>query len=151
MSIYEEYRKLDEDQADDMQKVGFDIIPLDKVRENSYILVGSRYKTKVINSKYEFVSFSDVATLIRGVNYQKSDQSIYRTDNVVLTADNITLSGELAIAKEIFVNNKVVLSKDKQLKKMIFLFVCQAEAKNISVKLLILTKIQTIMLGALWV
>ena len=29
----------------DMLKVGFEVIPLDEVRENSYILVGSRYRT----------------------------------------------------------------------------------------------------------
>src|SRR5699024_8252730 len=37
ISKYEEYRKLDKDQAEDMLKVGFEIIPLDKVRQNSCI------------------------------------------------------------------------------------------------------------------
>ena len=41
---YQEYRKLDDDQRQDMLDVGFEIIPLDKVKDNSYILVGSRYK-----------------------------------------------------------------------------------------------------------
>lgn len=45
LSKYEEYRKLDKDQATDMMKVGFEIIPLDKVRRNASILVGSRYRT----------------------------------------------------------------------------------------------------------
>ena len=45
LSKYEEYRKLDKDQAADMMKVGFEIIPLDKVRRNANILVGSRYRT----------------------------------------------------------------------------------------------------------
>lgn len=45
LSKYEEYRKLDKDQTVDMLKVGFEIIPLDKVRRNSNILVGSRYRT----------------------------------------------------------------------------------------------------------
>ena len=45
LSKYEEYRKLDKDQAADMMKVGFEIIPLDKVRRNANVLVGSRYRT----------------------------------------------------------------------------------------------------------
>ena len=50
LSKYEEYRKLDEDQANDMLKVGFEVIPLSKVRQNSSILVGSRYRTQTEKS-----------------------------------------------------------------------------------------------------
>lgn len=60
LSKYEEYRKLDEDQANDMLKVGFEVIPLSKVRQNSSILVGSRYRTQTEkNTKYPLVSLSD--------------------------------------------------------------------------------------------
>ena len=51
ISKYEEYRKLDNSQTEDMLKVGFEIIPLEKVRKNSYILVGSRYRTTTNQSK----------------------------------------------------------------------------------------------------
>lgn len=60
LSKYEEYRKLDEDQANDMLKVGFEVIPLSKVRQNSSILVGSRYRTQTEkNTKYPLISLSD--------------------------------------------------------------------------------------------
>lgn len=60
LSKYEEYRKLDEDQANDMLKVGFEVIPLSKVRQNSSILVGSRYRTQTEkNTKHPLVSLSD--------------------------------------------------------------------------------------------
>lgn len=60
LSKYEEYRKLDEDQANDMLKVGFEVIPLSKVRQNLSILVGSRYRTQTEkNTKYPLVSLSD--------------------------------------------------------------------------------------------
>lgn len=60
LSKYEEYRKLDEDQANDMLKVGFEVIPLSKVRQNSSILVGSRYRTQTKkNTKYPLISLSD--------------------------------------------------------------------------------------------
>jgi len=45
LNKYEEYRKLDKDQAANMMKVGFEIVSLDKVRHNANILVGSRYRT----------------------------------------------------------------------------------------------------------
>ncbi len=129
LSKYEEYRKLDGDQGADMMKVGFEIIPLDKVRNNSYILVGSRYRDRRNTAKYELTSFSDIASLTRGVNYQKSQQSTFRTGNIVLTADNITLSGELVITKEIYVDDTVTLPDDKRLKKD-DIFICMSSGSK---------------------
>lgn len=129
LSKYEEYRKLDKDQVDDMLKVGFDVIPLEKVRNNFCILVGSRYRTVSNSSKYETVPFSDIASLTRGVNYQKSQQTTYRTDNIILPADNITLFGELLVIKEIFVDETVVLAKDKRLKKD-DIFICMSSGSK---------------------
>lgn len=126
---YEEYRKLDKDQTEDMLEVGFEIIPLDKVRKNSNILVGSRYRTFETSSKFESVKFSDIATLTRGINYQKSQQTTSRTDNVILPADNITLSGELKIQKEIFVDDTVKLSDEKKLQKD-DIFICMSSGSK---------------------
>ena len=65
LSKYEEYRKLDEDQTEDMLKVGFEIIPLDKVRKNSSILVGSRYREqKTTSAKSCIVSIGDIFDLV---------------------------------------------------------------------------------------
>lgn len=50
LSKYEEFRKLDKDQTENMLKVGFETISLDEVRENSYILVGNRYRNFVENT-----------------------------------------------------------------------------------------------------
>lgn len=67
---YEEYRKFDKDQVEDMLKVGFERIPLDKVRKNSNILVGSRYREqKAIVSNYEIVTIGDVADLASGYGF----------------------------------------------------------------------------------
>jgi len=129
LSKYEEYRKLDKDQAADMMKVGFEIIPLDKVRRNSNILVGSRYRVSVESAQYETVCFSDIATLTRGVNYRKQQQTTFRTENVILPADNITLYGELRIEKEIFVDDTVILSEEKRLKKN-DIFICMSSGSK---------------------
>ena len=70
LSKYEEYRKLDKEQSEDMFKVGFEIISLDKVRKNSNILVGSRYrKQKTIVSKYEVMKIGDVTILVNGYTF----------------------------------------------------------------------------------
>lgn len=70
LSKYEEYRKFDKDQIENMLKVGFEIIPLDKVHKNSNILVGSRYREqKAIISNYEIVTIGDVATLVSGYGF----------------------------------------------------------------------------------
>ena len=129
LSKYEEYRKLDEDQVTDMLKVGFEIIPFDKVRQNSNILVGSRYRVSVKRSNYETIRFSDIATLIRGVNYKKQQQTTFRTTNIILPADNITLEGELKVQKEIYVDDTVTLSEDKRLQKN-DIFICMSSGSK---------------------
>ena len=129
LSKYEEYRKLDEDQATDMLKVGFEIIPLDKVRQNSNILVGSRYRVSVKRSNYETVCFSDIATLVRGVNYKKQQQTSFRAANIILPADNITLEGDLKVQKEIYVDDTVTLSDDKRLQKN-DIFICMSSGSK---------------------
>lgn len=129
LSKYEEYRKLDEDQATDMLKVGFEIIPLDKVRQNSNIFVGSRYRVSVKRSNYETVCFSDIATLVRGVNYKKQQQTTFRTANIILPADNITLEGDLKVQKEIYVDDTVTLSDDKRLQKN-DIFICMSSGSK---------------------
>ncbi len=70
LAKYEEFRKFDADQVEDMVKVGFEIIPLDNVRKNSNILVGSRYrKHKEIVSDYEIVTIGDVSKLVSGYGF----------------------------------------------------------------------------------
>lgn len=84
LDIYQEYRKLDNEQTSEMMDVGFESIPLDKVKENCYILVGSRYReTQDISSKFENKKISDISTLIRGVSFPKSAQKTDKSDNCV--------------------------------------------------------------------
>jgi type I restriction enzyme M protein len=64
---YQEYRKLDDDQKQEMLDIGFEIIPLDKVEENSFVLVGSRYRERVINSSsVEYMQLKDICEIIAG-------------------------------------------------------------------------------------
>jgi type I restriction enzyme M protein len=74
---YQEYRKLDKDQRQEMLDVGFEAIPLNKVKENAYVLVGSRYRaTQSEVYKYESKKLSEVSEFIRGISFPKSAQKI---------------------------------------------------------------------------
>ena len=121
LSKYEEYRKLDKDQTDDMLKVGFSIIPLSKVRENSYVLVGNRYKSHVASTgtKYEVVSLGTVASLIRGVSFPKSAQKVMEEENTISVittraaqSDGIDFSKVIYVDKSYTKFDKMLLKND---------------------------------------
>ncbi len=84
LAKYEEFRKFDADQAEEMTNVGFEIIPLDKVRKNSYILAGNRYRSAITSSSsLSTVNLDSVAELVRGVSFSKSLQRTSNTDTTI--------------------------------------------------------------------
>lgn len=85
LTKYEEYRKLDEEQTEEMMKVGFETVPFEKVRENSYVLVGSRYRELFSSpsTMSEMVKLREVALLYRGISFPKSAQKSHRTDKTL--------------------------------------------------------------------
>lgn len=84
LAKYEEFRKFDADQAEEMANVGFEIIPLDKVRKNSFILAGNRYRSAITSSSsLSTVNLDSVAELVRGVSFSKSLQRTSNTDTTI--------------------------------------------------------------------
>lgn len=80
------------------------------------INIKSKKKVK-ISTKYKLAKLEGLLIYCNlGVTYDKRDISLNKTNNIVLTADNITLDNRLEIKKEIFLNNNINLSKDKKLK-----------------------------------
>jgi type I restriction enzyme M protein len=72
---YAEYRKLDEEQINDMLKIGFDVVPFEKIQNNDFVLMGGRYREYFIqNTKTKFYRLSDISKLIRGISFPKSAQ-----------------------------------------------------------------------------
>jgi type I restriction enzyme M protein len=69
------------------------------------------------DTQWEKIKFGEIADIVRGVTYSKSDQKLEKTENIVLTADNITLDGNLEIKKEIFLYENFNVSEEKRLKK----------------------------------
>ena len=74
-------------------------------------------KKATINNKFSLESIEGLAKVIRGVTYAKEDQVQETTNNIVLTADNITLSGDLEINKLIYLQPNKKLDLDKVLRK----------------------------------
>ena len=74
-------------------------------------------------SKWSAVKFEEVAEIIKGVTYSKSYQTTRKTDNIILTADNITLDGKLEINKKIFLSSSFKVSDEKRLRKN-DIFIC---------------------------
>ena len=71
----------------------------------------------------ETLKISELFQIIRGVTYSKNDQVIEKTNNMILTADNITEQGDLKIVKEIYLSENNQIDREKQLRKNDF-FMC---------------------------
>lgn len=80
--------------------------------------VSLNVKKKIkIETKWQEKRFDEVADIIRGVTYSKADQTIEETENIVLTADNITLNGDFEINKKVYLFDGFNVPENKKLKK----------------------------------
>ena len=82
-----------------------------------------------INSRYPLKNLFEVADLFRGVTYDKGDQRLNRTSNIVLTADNITLDGRFEVKKQIFIDGNKTFSDDSRLKAD-DIFICMSSGSK---------------------
>ncbi len=69
-----------------------------------------------IESKFPLVKLGEKILIVRGVSFDKQYQTAEETDNVVLTADNITLDGHYEVVKKLYVSNSIKFDKEKKLK-----------------------------------
>ena len=58
---------------ENMLEIGFEIIDLEKVKNNHFNLVGGTYRELLATSKYKMIALGDICTLIRGVTFSKND------------------------------------------------------------------------------
>jgi len=93
-----------------------DMLTFDRSNFDKSISLNVKKKVK-IDTKWNEEKFEEIADIIRGVTYSKSDQTTEKTENIVLTADNITLDGCFNVKKEIFLYDNFVAPEEKQLKK----------------------------------
>ena len=111
LTKYEEFRKFDETQKGDMEKVGFEVVSIEQVRQNSCVLVGSRYRTSMPTNtnNYTMTKLGDVAQLIRGISFPKSAQKTLPDVNSprVITTRAAQVSG-IDFNKVYYVDEKYV-------------------------------------------
>ena len=82
-----------------------------------------------IHSKYPLKELYKIADLYRGVTFEKKAQQLTATNTIVLTADNITLDGQLEVTKKIYVNDNVVFSDESRLKAN-DIFICMSSGSK---------------------
>ncbi|HZJ83095.1 MAG TPA: N-6 DNA methylase, partial [Clostridia bacterium] len=126
LETYLEYRKLDETDRSNMLEVGFDTIPFNKIIDNDYVMIGSKYKdVNYYARQHKYVPLKDVAIVEIGnsapqdANYfidgtipfvRVSDLAKYhRTTNLVEVEDRI--NEELTHNLKLFKKGTVVLPK----------------------------------------
>jgi type I restriction enzyme M protein len=99
----QEYRKLDDDRRQEMLDVGFEAIPLEKVRENSFILVGSRYR-EVHNETYNYESrtiFSLCKNIVGGGTPSTQNKEYWTGHIPWITSADIDDSGKITVRRHI--------------------------------------------------
>ena len=86
-------------------------------------------KITSIITNWDQVRLETVCEIVRGVTYSKSDEVNEKTNNIILTADNITLSGNFQLNKQIHLNKEINLNESKRLKKS-DIFMCFASGSK---------------------
>ena len=91
------------------------------IKKQDYILVGERYyEYKPVQRKWSFVELGEVCEFIRGLTYNKEDESSIPTRNAVLRANNIDLNTNSLVLSDVkylsecneYANEKKVLEND---------------------------------------
>ena len=105
-----------------------DILDFSRVGFNKTLRLSTEKAIEII-SKYPLKSLFEVANLFRGVTYDKADQRLNETSNIVLTADNITLDGRFEVTKKIYIDNSKSFSEDSRLKAD-DIFICMSSGSK---------------------
>lgn len=97
-----------------------DLLDFSRVSFDSQISLVPEIKVK---TRYEERALGELCDVIKGVSYSKSDEVDTRTENAILTADNITLSGRLEIKKIVYLKPEIEIKQEKRLREN-DIFIC---------------------------
>jgi len=90
----------------------------------------TKKKIIAIETKWELKKLGEISKIEKGVTYSKNDEVQTETNNIVLTADNVTLSGQFELNKLIYLNDDVKFSDEKRLKKNDIFMCFSSGSKN---------------------
>ncbi len=91
-----------------------DMLDFSRTKFDKIIKTTLEHKVEIV-SKYPLTKLEELIKIVRGVTYSKEDQRIEPTNNIILTADNITLDGHLDIVKQIYISETLQISEEKKL------------------------------------
>lgn len=94
-----------------------DMIDFSRASFDKAIRTNVQSEKAKIESKWPLVKLGDIAEIIKGVTFDKKFQTTNITNNIILTADNITLDGKFIKEKEIFVSDELILDEEKKLRE----------------------------------
>lgn len=97
-----------------------DLLDFSRVSFDKQISLAPKIK---VSTQYEQKPLSDICDIVKGVSYSKNDEVDIPTQNAILTADNITLSGRLELKKIVYLKPDIVIEEEKRLKKN-DIFIC---------------------------
>jgi type I restriction enzyme M protein len=84
------------------------------------------------DTQYPMDKIGNKALMIKGITYDKEDQVYGKTNNAILTADNISLSNRLDIVKEVYLNDDFSINSTAKLLKNDIL-VCQSSGSRLHI------------------
>ena len=83
-----------------------DLFEYDTVDFNSVLNMNSKKKIN-FKTNYPLYKLKNITRFIPGVTYNKTDEAKSKTQNIILTADNITLDNEFTLQKKIYLNKNI--------------------------------------------
>jgi type I restriction enzyme M protein len=92
-----------------------DMLTFDRKSFDKTISIAIKQNVEFRN-KWKSIILEKAAKIVRGVTYSKDDQTSNKTDKIILTADNITLNGNLEIKKQVYLRSDFEISEEKKLK-----------------------------------
>lgn len=121
--------EVDESLSENVQIVDtFKLIDYDQVSFDKQIHLNVNRALK-IETKFPCEKLEKYVHLVRGITYSKDDQVYGETTNVVLTADNISLTGQFDIRKKVYLANSMELSLAAKLQKD-DVFICMSSGSR---------------------
>lgn len=105
-------RKIDENNKNEVLNIGFELIPLEKISQNDYILTGYRYRefNNLQNSKWDKIKLGEIGEFINGYAFKPADwkmegKKIIRIQNLTKSNDSYNYTDGKGIPEKYIVKS----------------------------------------------
>ena len=113
----EPFESVDESLQDHLKVATLsDMLDFEKVDFSNGLSLNPKINTE-ITSQWKLVKLGKIAEIIKGVTFDKDTQTQEETRNKILTADNISLTGDFELKKIIYLQDSFEIDIEKKLTK----------------------------------